>query len=1649
MGENATKIGAPDFERLFDFLDDLRASGYTIDTRQVMVLNDLLMVLVAGGETFDDFGRLKTLIAPLICATPAEQEDFYQRFDTFVALNKPRISATTSQSQSISEKLASPKFKNPFVEAGVLLTNWFVKPISEIYTQNQFLTRETTDKIPEIIRFSVDPLLGDLFPKLRILLTAKELRRRKQIVSSEINIDKTIETSIVQNGWTNLVYQYRQVMPEYLVLIDRQSRLDQQTRFADEIFKELIANGVWIHTYYFNSDPRICSASNQKDVPIHLNELLSKHGDCRLIILAGNETFINPVSGDLSNWVQEMFHWEDRTVFLPTLDQGRYPMDLLAQNFAIFPLSLVNLAGYLSFRENEETSKAKGDCNLSVPEPLMTRPLRWVLRNPLPQSEVTEVIVRLRTYLGDTGYHWLTACAFYPELHWEITLYLGNSIKAENGTPVLSTQLLQKLARLPWFRHGYMPDWFRLALIESLESTQSEKVHYAIGELLSTASDQRSRNFELEIANPTRNSFFESLKGLIGQAPDNTLAKDAIFIRFVAGERRRKLAVRINETLRTLLTQAANTANIVPSFNNYWQRVTQTAQITLGNGFNSIRKTIVGGSNRATPLAILKVLDGPSEMIGRELKIFTESVKLGQNPQLADITFYRSDNDSSVSGLHARLDHQDDGWQLTALSQTESRGGIFIDDVPIPFESVRIFNGQKIQMGYLTQQPVVFEFHIVGSEAVNSLENVKDEASALPRKALRVFLSHAVDDKPIVRMLYNSLLAAGAEPWLDIEKLLPGDDWQTEIQKALENTDAIIFCLSKNFVSRDGYYNREIQFALEKSKELPEGSIFFIPVRIEECEIPEQLVVYQAVNLYSENGFEKLVQSLQVHAHQQGYSPLTYPKRLDHSVLERKTKEQIVSILLECESLVSEEKRRLVLKILPRELQSVIIFGGSANAFIYNLVNACFNYRDDGIKKLVLAIELFEGATEPVNRLKQLLTIEGNIQEDQEEFYMPQGRAKMVDHKYEDASVDFTRALELDPRNAEIYSSRGNVYSDMGKYEEALADFTRALELDPRNAETYSSRGNVYAAAGIYEDALADFTRALELDPRNAETYSSRGNVYAAMGKYEDASVDFTLTIELDPPNAEAFSNRGNAYVAIQNYPAALADFTQAAKLDPKYAEVLQGFESVLRTTKYSADERETADKIAREQTKNKITPKNVREEDNSVQSLTAQQVVMVDNKPHKDSILIVDNDPDFLERLKNYLEIEFNVFSANNFESALQMIQRQKPPFQVAIIDLRLSSDDDANDESGLNLLKEIKNRGDNTQTIITTAHPTWSSARKALGEYSAIDYVSKSSPPSGLIESVRKAANRATTIKENDIFSFANSEQDDVLQKDLLQSTAYTNSVDVVILTTLPEEYNAVISQIRNFKISPGSREQPNLYAWRVGRIPSKTRDTAYRVAVGLIGRSGNTNSALAVSDALEHWSPRYVFFVGIASGLNKQERGDLILAEAIYGYEYGKIEKGFIPRGDWSYRLEKRLRNAAIEYGNSKDWRGRISTKPPEPCRTEFTSGIIASGDKTVDNPTNEFFIQIQNSWSRIKAVEMEGAGITTAIEIAKSFDKKVEFLMVRGIADIPNFSGEVDAEISAKDNNYWKNYAASAAASFAIGFISNGLPIPPKR
>jgi formylglycine-generating enzyme required for sulfatase activity len=133
-------------------------------------------------------------------------------------------------------------------------------------------------------------------------------------------------------------------------------------------------------------------------------------------------------------------------------------------------------------------------------------------------------------------------------------------------------------------------------------------------------------------------------------------------------------------------------------------------------------------------------------------------------------------------------------------------------------------------------------------------------------KTLRVFLCHSSGDKPPVRELYQRLCAEGIDAWLDEEKLLPGQDWQREIPKAVRASDVVIVCLSRGSITKAGYVQREIKFALDVADEQPEDAIFLIPARLEECEVPDRLSRWQWVNLYNAKGFERLMRALWVRA---------------------------------------------------------------------------------------------------------------------------------------------------------------------------------------------------------------------------------------------------------------------------------------------------------------------------------------------------------------------------------------------------------------------------------------------------------------------------------------------------------------------------------------------------------------------------------------------------------------------------------------------------------------------------------------------------------------------------------------------------------------------------------------------------------------
>ncbi len=73
------------------------------------------------------------------------------------------------------------------------------------------------------------------------------------------------------------------------------------------------------------------------------------------------------------------------------------------------------------------------------------------------------------------------------------------------------------------------------------------------------------------------------------------------------------------------------------------------------------------------------------------------------------------------------------------------------------------------------------------------------------------------------------------------------------------------------------------------------------------------------------------------------------------------------------------------------------------------------------------------------------------------------------------------------------FCNRGASYFELGDHSQAFADYTRAIELDPKDTTAFRNRGLSYDELGEYSQAIADFSRAIELDPKDAATFYNRG----------------------------------------------------------------------------------------------------------------------------------------------------------------------------------------------------------------------------------------------------------------------------------------------------------------------------------------------------------------------------------------------------------------------------------------------------------------------------------------------------------------------------------------------------------------------------
>lgn len=310
----------------------------------------------------------------------------------------------------------------------------------------------------------------------------KVLQQMRQRTSDDhvvLNIPKTINKTIAKGGIIDFQYQYKTRPPEYLLLIDRQSSKNHRAYLYDYMFESFKANEVYIERFFYEGDIRLCWNEYYPN-GIKLQDLQQTFRDARLIIVGSGYQLLNPVTGKLAKWTRIFDNWSDKAILSPRPTKnwaGREKQ--LKQKFILLPASIQSLTVMVDKMEAIDPDEIKTKINDQVNEPIEFRgSLIETLHHYFSKKNKREP-------RDESLVHWIAACAIYPTLHWDLTMYLGQELSSEDNN-LLTFDHINQLTRLPWFIEGKIPEQARLELLEYLPEDVELKLRNSLKDLFDT-----------------------------------------------------------------------------------------------------------------------------------------------------------------------------------------------------------------------------------------------------------------------------------------------------------------------------------------------------------------------------------------------------------------------------------------------------------------------------------------------------------------------------------------------------------------------------------------------------------------------------------------------------------------------------------------------------------------------------------------------------------------------------------------------------------------------------------------------------------------------------------------------------------------------------------------------------------------------------------------------------------------------------------------------------------------------------------------------------------------------------------------------------------------------------------------------------------
>ena len=147
-------------------------------------------------------------------------------------------------------------------------------------------------------------------------------------------------------------------------------------------------------------------------------------------------------------------------------------------------------------------------------------------------------------------------------------------------------------------------------------------------------------------------------------------------------------------------------------------------------------------------------------------------------------------------------------------------------------------------------------------------------------------------------------------------------------------------------------------------------------------------------------------------------------------------------------------------------------------------------------------------------------SVEGPLDRQHSGLFFARGAAYERMKQYDKATVDLSKALELDPQNAVILNYLGYMWINQGKNIEQGYDYIKqAVVLRPNDGAIVDSLGWVYYKRGKFDVAVRYLEKAVSLMPDDATINMHLGDVYHKLGRTNEARVQWRRALEIGPEN--------------------------------------------------------------------------------------------------------------------------------------------------------------------------------------------------------------------------------------------------------------------------------------------------------------------------------------------------------------------------------------------------------------------------------------------------------------------------------------------------------------------------------------------------